>query len=542
VEHKDYLTVIDYIGNHRTFLLKPQVLLGIEPSAVAVHEALTRAEAHTLELPPGCEVTYDLRAIEILRALLPRATPDVLRAWYEDFRERHGLRPRAVEAFHEGYTPRAVRRSYGSWLRFVDQMGDLPEPQASLVRRAAAGPAGTPRVHEFLDELETTPMTRSYKMIVLQAMLNEDRLPGTITIEDLAKVVTQLARRSARLQEDFGTALAEPQALTHHLEVNPIAAWCGGAGTHGVAYFAYEAGWFSSRFEAPSPQREAFQELVRELVDWRLAEYLQRQPETDDAIVCKVSHAGGRPILFLPDRTLRPDIPEGPTPVLVEGQRYEAEFAKIAVNVIRAPGSARNELPGVLRAWFGADAGLPGTSFQVRFERTADNTYQLVPLRHQTAQSQGPEEWRQYPREAIPPLFGLSYSAPVWNQGFIFKNNRVILLVTLDKSTQAKEHRYEDRFEAHDRFQWQSQNKQHRGGATEQKLARHVELGIPVHLFVRRTPKVDGRAAPFLYCGECEFLAWEGDRPITVRWKLKSPVPERWRGVLDVPTSPASGA
>jgi hypothetical protein len=280
---------------------------------------------------------------------------------------------------------------------------------------------------------------------------------------------------------------------------------------------------------------------VRELVDWRLAEYLQRQPGPDDAIVCKVSHAGGRPILFLPDRAERPDIPEGATPVLIDGQRYEAEFAKIAVNVIRSPGSARNELPGLLRAWFGPDAGLPGTSFQVRLERTANSEYQLLPLGPRTTPAHGPEEWRQYPREAIPPLFGLAYSAPVWNQGFIFKDNRVILLVTLDKSTQPKEHRYEDRFEAPDRFQWQSQNKQQRAGATEQKLARHVELGIPVHLFVRRRSKVDGRAAPFLYCGECEFLGWDGDRPITVRWMLKSPVPERWRSVLDVPTSPAPG-
>ncbi len=244
VEHKDHLTVIDYIGNHRAFLLKPQVLLGIGPSAAAVNDALIRAEAHTLDLPPGCEVTYELQAIEILRALLPRTTPDVLRAWYEDFRERHGTRPRAVEAFHEGYAPRAVRRSHGSWLRFVDQMGDLSEPQANLVRAAATRLGGAPRVHELLEEIETTPITKSYKMIVLLAMLNEDRLPGTIAIEDLARTVTQLARRSARLQEDFGAALADPQALKHHLEVNPIAAWSGGAGTHGVAYFAYEAGHF----------------------------------------------------------------------------------------------------------------------------------------------------------------------------------------------------------------------------------------------------------------------------------------------------------
>jgi hypothetical protein len=380
-------------------------------------------------------------------------------------------------------------------------------------------------------------MTKSYKIMVLLAMLNEGCLPGTITIDGLARTVLQLARRSARLQEDFGAALADPQALKHHLESNPVAAWCGGAGTHGVAYFAYEAGRFSSRFHVPSSHREAFQELVRELVDWRLAEYLQRQPEIEDAIICKVSHAGGRPILFLPDRSGRPDIPQGTTPVLIEGRRYEADFAKIAVNVIRAVGSVRNELPGLLRTWFGPDAGLPGTSFQVRFERAGDNGYQLIPLRH-GAPSHGPEAWRQYPREAIPSLFGLTYNAAVWNQGFIFKNNTVVLLVTLDKSTKAQEHRYEDRFERPDRFQWQSQNKQHRKGATEQKLARHGTLGIPVHLFVRKTSKVDGRAAAFLYCGECEFLGWEGDRPITVTWKLKSPVPERWRGVLGVPTLP----
>jgi HKD family nuclease len=78
---------------------------------------------------------------------------------------------------------------------------------------------------------------------------------------------------------------------------------------------------------------------------------------------------------------------------------------------------------------------------------------------------------------------------------------------------------------------------EHRAGGTEQKLAQHLELGIPVHLFVRRTPKVEGRAAPFLYCGECEFLSWDGDRPITVHWALKTPIPERWRNALNVPSA-----
>ncbi|MDP3910683.1 MAG: hypothetical protein Q8Q14_09855, partial [Gemmatimonadales bacterium] len=57
-EGKDHLRVIDYIGNHRTFLLKPQTLFGLPPgNMAAVAEALTRAEGGATELPPGCEVT-----------------------------------------------------------------------------------------------------------------------------------------------------------------------------------------------------------------------------------------------------------------------------------------------------------------------------------------------------------------------------------------------------------------------------------------------------------------------------------------------------
>lgn len=152
-----------------------------------------------------------------------------------------------------------------------------------------------------------------------------------------------------------------------------------------------------------------------------------------------------------------------------------------------------------------------------------------------------PELWRQYARERIPPLFGLPFSPSVWNQGFVFKNNQVFLLVTLDKSSAAAEHKYQDKFLAADRFQRQSENRQHRNGAIEQKVARHMELGIPVHLFVRKSAQTQGRAMSFLYCGTCEFIDWENDRPITVRWHLTNPIPNRWHDTLEVPRAMPSG-
>ncbi len=48
-----------------------------------------------------------------------------------------------------------------------------------------------------------------------------------------------------------------------------------------------------------------------------------------------------------------------------------------------------------------------------------------------------------------------------------------------------------------------------------------------MHIFVRRHPKLEGRAAPFVYCGQLEFLDWEGENPITVRWRLSNPLSER---------------
>ena len=61
------LKVIDYIGNHRTFLLKPQTLFNLPAGDQNVQNLLEKIQAGTAELPPGCHVTYDLKSIEILK-------------------------------------------------------------------------------------------------------------------------------------------------------------------------------------------------------------------------------------------------------------------------------------------------------------------------------------------------------------------------------------------------------------------------------------------------------------------------------------------
>jgi hypothetical protein len=83
-----------------------------------------------------------------------------------------------------------------------------------------------------------------------------------------------------------------------------------------------------------------------------------------------VNHTGGKPIIHPLDRDKLPGIPSGWTPIIADGERYEANFVKTQVVVMRRPGSQENVLPRVLRGWFGEDACLPGTWFVVAFERT----------------------------------------------------------------------------------------------------------------------------------------------------------------------------
>jgi hypothetical protein len=511
---KERLMVVDYIGNHRTFLLKPQTLLGLEKGDWEIALALDRLQKGELELPPGCEITYELEAVNILRALLriPKE-PEALKAWYESFRERHEARPTALEVHHAGYAPRSVAKTYGSWLGFVKSMGD-----ATTV--FAGSPAG-----DFLKHLEITPMTKSYKMITLLAMLNADQFPGSISIEDLEAGFARLARRNATLREDVGESLDNASELRKLLEKNPIEAWTGGKGTGDQSFFAYDGRALRTTFEIPSPERERFQELARELADWRLGEYLDRHHDPAQGILCKVSHANGRPLLFLPDRSTQGGIPEDWTPVDIDGERYEANFVKVAVNVIRRPGNPRNELPTILRRWFGADVGLPGTNFHVVFKR-ADTGWTLESAGR--SPERGLALWESYSREQIPKLFGTK-SSPQWQQsGFIWEGKTMVLLVTLEKVSHPEQHRYQDRFLSPDTFQWQSQNRTTQSGKVGQAIRDHRQQDIQVHLFVRQTGKVDQRAAPFTYCGELDFLSWKGEKPITVTWRLQKTLPDRW--------------
>jgi hypothetical protein len=204
---------------------------------------------------------------------------------------------------------------------------------------------------------------------------------------------------------------------------------------------------------------------------------------------------------------------------------------KIALKVMLKTIDGPNELAKILHGWFGPDAGRPGTNRQVAFE-FGDERLVMTPIE---SHAENIELWRSFLREEIPPLFGLEFSTAAWNVGVVSRPGHLFLLVTLEKGKQ-ESFQYRDKFLSPNRFQWQSQNQTGRSGKVGQMISNHRKMDISVHLFIRRAPKNSlGMGAPFIYCGNVDFVDWQGDQPATVQWSLRTPVPEPLWTKLDMP-------
>jgi hypothetical protein len=307
-----------------------------------------------------------------------------------------------------------------------------------------------------------------------------------------------------------------------------------GRGTGGTSFFAYDGTMFSTTFDVPPEQREPAQDLVRELVEWRLAAYLRRVELNAgaDRIVCRVDLVHGRPSLMLPQRDRTAGIPEGWVDITVDRTPYHARFDKNSVTTVQALSDETNVLPDILARWFGSTAGRDGTNHVVDFSRD-ESGYVLARIKGHAPQ--GPRIWSTYIRSEVPKLFGFDFKGFESQSGVVERDQLILLFVTLDKSGKPAEQKYDDAFVSANEFRWQSQNRTKRDSDAGRRLAEHAAREISIHLFLRPVARSRGSTQPFMYCGPVTFKRWESDQPITVWWQLSEPVPERHRDFLRVP-------
>ena len=102
--------------------------------------------------------------------------------------------------------------------------------------------------------------------------------------------------------------------------------------------------------------------------------------------------------------------------------------------------------------------------------------------------------------------------------------------ITLDKTagTYSPTTMYEDYAISSTLFHWQSQSTTPQDSPTGRRYVQHREMGYTPLLFVRENKRLPcGLSAPYSFLGAAEYVSHVGSRPMSIVWKLLSPMPAR---------------
>jgi len=377
-EGKDALNVIDFVGNHRSFLMKPRLLLGLTGKEIGPAEVSRALTSGVFELPTGCSVNYELQAMENLRQLLlARGQRSQLEVFVQEMNGESGVRPTAVQAYRAGLNP-ASARSKGGWFALLDEAGLLSPVEQEVVRHH----------DDLLRAVATGSMTKSYKMVVLRALTMDFALGPGMSLDRLSSISQRIIARDPRLAGDAanGTtpdpSTVDAVAWAAYWRKWPVAAWLGELKGEPSRVFTLDGDRFTLVRGVRPELESTLNVMTAELVDWRLARYLDTKKLSPvEGALLRVLHNGRTPILFL-DRARNADLPAGRgIGVVADGRHLRADFVKVAVNVVRESDQGSNVLPELLWTWFGPNAGMSGTDHRVRIRDLGNGSYQFTPER-----------------------------------------------------------------------------------------------------------------------------------------------------------------
>lgn len=267
--HKKAVVVLDFLGNHQSFLNNPAALLGYTDSQAALNEAL-RSKGDPIELAQGCYINFDPQLLDFWQQL-KRKIGTTAKEDYEQLTLELGHRPTATEFFHAGYSLHKVRQQHGSWLGLVTEKEDKAKYSALLKAHGEF----------FLDAVETTRLTKSFKAYLYQAFVELGGVHSPVKVEALAAHSRELLEhRPDRLVAELPDAVrrveGNSRAWINYWRKNPIHFSCKQDKRSPQAWFIEYEGLFGLNFTVSESLKTPFEAYFTELIELRLAEYFAR--------------------------------------------------------------------------------------------------------------------------------------------------------------------------------------------------------------------------------------------------------------------------
>ena len=182
-KNKTHLTILDFIGNYKKANLVPFLLSGTDYNA----KTLLNDSVLNFEYPEDCYIDFDFKLVNLFK-IIAKQESNIKEIIYHEFssiKDNLNHRPTRTDLFlkmDESIYRKMIKSSklniFRDYLKFLDENDELEIEEHEFISTPA---------HEFLKTLETTSMTKSYKMPILKAFYNDGDIKMNITEDDVYK-------------------------------------------------------------------------------------------------------------------------------------------------------------------------------------------------------------------------------------------------------------------------------------------------------------------------------------------------------------------
>ena len=273
---KKYLNVLDFIGNYKKANLVPFLLSGKEYSA----SECKKNKQGDYEFPEECIVDFDFKIIDIFKKQAEREmkVKDKVKEQFEIVSQMLGYRPSRVELFtyiddevYQNIRSKAMN-PFSNYLEYIKENDKLTHDEEILYNS---------RGREFINMIETTSMSKTYKMPVLLAFYNYGDIKMEISEDDIYKSFYNFYRKGSNkvdMLKDKGTREFENWDKKKYVSLannNPIKFLLK---THGEFFKEKEQCLIALQDDLKDIiSNEAFKKHMKDSIDFRVESYYKNR-------------------------------------------------------------------------------------------------------------------------------------------------------------------------------------------------------------------------------------------------------------------------
>lgn len=182
-KNKKYLNVLDFIGNYKKANLAPYLLTGESKVKVASSRNIPSEE----DFPEDCFIDFDFRLVDIFERMRKenQKLEDMIKEAYYDIKQDLGYVPSRIDMFtymdddiYSNMKKKSKINIFRDYIKFLDEVKDINGEEGKLKDTIA---------YDFIKFIETTNMSKTYKIPVLLAFFNNENMKVKINDYDLYK-------------------------------------------------------------------------------------------------------------------------------------------------------------------------------------------------------------------------------------------------------------------------------------------------------------------------------------------------------------------